>query len=304
MGDEKKKKSRQGKLGGASSVAKRKGGPSDEADLRKKKGKSATKGKKRNDEEADMEEEREISEDDCGIVGDEEADDEVPDNDEDKDELPANDDELPANDDELPANNDELPTNDELPANDEADGHGGIEEEGGRDLTVFFGEVARNDDCDNDEDSGDEWYWEHEKEVPDPLSSDDENEEQSIPSLAYREDVDPEAMLGLGNTFSTAEEFKHTLLRFTLKTRRNIKLYRSNALKLGAKCEDSSCPWRVYCSYEKSKQKLMIKCYVNEHKCEITGHSKFLKCSTIAMLFAERLRLNPNWRMTRIGTGL
>ncbi|XP_013632721.1 PREDICTED: uncharacterized protein LOC106338244 [Brassica oleracea var. oleracea] len=257
MGNEKNKKSRQGKLGGASSVAKRKGGVDDEADVRKKK-KSKT-------DVLDMEEEGEISEDDCGIVGDDEAD-EAPDN-------------------------EEVPNNEEVP--DEANGHGGIEEEGGRDLTVFFGEVARNDDCENDEDSGDEWYWEHEKEVPDPLSSDDENEEQSIPSLAYREDVDPEAMLGLGNTFSTAEEFKHTLLRYTLKTRRNIKLYRSTALKLGAKCEDGSCPWRVYCSYEKSKQKLMIKCYVNEHKCEITGHSKFLKCSTIAMLFAERLRLNP-----------
>ncbi|XP_048630294.1 uncharacterized protein LOC125603078 [Brassica napus] len=226
MGSKKNKKSRQGKLGGASSVAKRKGGVDDEADVP----------------------------------------DEAPDN-------------------------EEVPNNEEVP--DEANGHGGIKEEAGRDLTVSFGEVARNDDCENDEDSGDEWYWEHEKEVPDPLSSDDENEEQSIPSLAYREDVDPEAMLGLGNTFSTAEEFKHTLLRYTLKTRRNIKLYRSTALKLGAKCEDGSCPWRVYCSYEKSKQKLMIKCYVNEHKCEITGHSKFLKCSTIAMLFAERLRLNP-----------
>jgi len=257
MGNEKNKKSRQGKLGGASSVAKRKGGVDDEADVRKKK-KSKT-------DVLDREEEGEISEDDCGVVGDDEAD-EAPDN-------------------------EEVPNNEEVP--DEANGHGGIEEETGRDLTVFFGEVARNDDCENDEYSGDDWYWEHEKEVPDPLSSDDENEEQSIPSLAYREDVDPEAMLGLGNTFSTAEEFKHTLLRYTLKTRRNIKLYRSTALKLGAKCEDGSCPWRVYCSYEKSKQKLMIKCYVNEHKCEITGHSKFLKCSTIAMLFAERLRLNP-----------
>uniref|UniRef100_A0A0D3DVU1 Uncharacterized protein n=1 Tax=Brassica oleracea var. oleracea TaxID=109376 RepID=A0A0D3DVU1_BRAOL len=296
MGNEKNKKSRQGNLGGASSVAKRKGGVvTDEADVCKKK-KSKTD---------DREEKGEISEDDCGIVGDDEAD--------------------------------EAPDNEEVP-DDEADGHGGIDEEGGRDLTVFFGEVARNDDCENAEDIGDEWYWEHEKEVPDPLSSDDENEEQSIPSLAYIEDVDPEAMLGkmwiqrqclesddeneeqsipslayiedvdpeamlgLGNTFSTTEEFKHTLLRYTLKTRRNIKLYRSTSLKLGAKGEDSSCSWRVYCSYEKSKQKLMIKCYVNEHKCEITGHSKFLKCSTIAMLFAERLRLNPKITKHEIAT--
>ncbi|CAN7021655.1 unnamed protein product, partial [Brassica rapa subsp. trilocularis] len=163
---------------------------------------------------------------------------------------------------------DEIPDNKQV-LDDDAGGH--VEEETARDLTVFFGEEARNDDCENDEDTGDEWTWEDEN-VPDPLSSDDENEEQSIPSLDYREDVDPEALLGLGNTFSAAEEFKHTLLRYTLKTRRNIKLYRSTSLKLGVKCadEDSSCPWRVYNSYEKSKQKLMIKVYMSEHECEIT----------------------------------
>lgn len=32
---------------------------------------------------------------------------------------------------------------------------------------------------------------------------------------------------------------------------------------------------------------------MSEYECEITGYSNFLKCSTIAMLFAERLRLNP-----------
>ncbi|KAF3584676.1 hypothetical protein F2Q69_00026999 [Brassica cretica] len=62
MGNEKNKKSRQGKLGGASSVAKRKGGVDDEADVRKKK-----KGKTN---VLDREEEGEISEDDCGLLGD------------------------------------------------------------------------------------------------------------------------------------------------------------------------------------------------------------------------------------------
>ncbi|KAL0795989.1 hypothetical protein Bca101_067366 [Brassica carinata] len=74
MGDENKKKSRQGKLGGASSVAKRKGGVSDdEADV--------CKNKKSKTVVLDREEKGEISEDDCGIVGDDKAD-ETPANDE------------------------------------------------------------------------------------------------------------------------------------------------------------------------------------------------------------------------------
>lgn len=60
----KKKKSGQGNLGGASSVAKRKGGEvADEANVCKKKSKTD-----------DREDEGELSEDDCGVVGDDEVD--------------------------------------------------------------------------------------------------------------------------------------------------------------------------------------------------------------------------------------
>uniref|UniRef100_A0A0D3ACD3 Transposase MuDR plant domain-containing protein n=1 Tax=Brassica oleracea var. oleracea TaxID=109376 RepID=A0A0D3ACD3_BRAOL len=180
---------------------------------------NGTEGKKKKakSDVVDREEEEGISDDKADeVVGDDEADEVV-------------------GGDEA----DEVPDNEQV-LDDDAGGHGGIEEETARDLTVFFGEEARNDDCENDEDTGDEWTWE---------------DEQTLSPL----------------------------------------LKNSNTPFSGAKCadEESSCPWRVYCSYEKSKQKLMIKVYVSEHECEITGHSKFLKCSTIAMLFAERLRLNP-----------
>ncbi|KAL0837223.1 hypothetical protein Bca101_089113 [Brassica carinata] len=39
-----------------------------------------------------------------------------------------------------------IPDNEQV-LDDDAGGHGGIEEETARDLTVFFGEEARNDDC-------------------------------------------------------------------------------------------------------------------------------------------------------------
>ena len=120
-----------------------------------------------------------------------------------------------------------------------------------------------------------------------------------IPAQAYRADTDPAELLQLGKTFSDAEDFKHACLRYTLKTRYNIKYYRSSSLKMGAKCaaemrdDGAPCPWMVYCSYDRRKQKLMVKTYVNDHKCERTGYSKILKRSAIASLFAERLRLNP-----------
>ncbi|XP_033144765.1 uncharacterized protein LOC103860861 [Brassica rapa] len=177
-------------------------------------------------------------------------------------------------------------------------GIGGIEEENCRDLGLLFGDEARNDDCEVDEDEGDDDAWDDDK-IPDPVSSDYENEEEMIPAEAYRADTDPTELLRLGKTFSDAEDFKHTCLRYTLKTRYNIKYYRSSSLKMGAKCaaemrvDEDPCPWMVYCSYDKRKQKLMVKTYVNDHKCEKTGQSRILKRSAIASLFTERLRLNP-----------
>ncbi|XP_013639577.1 PREDICTED: uncharacterized protein LOC106344816 [Brassica oleracea var. oleracea] len=186
-------------------------------------------------------------------------------------------------------------TNDreECPSEDEND-IASIEEENCRDLAPYFGDEARNDDCDVDEDEGDDDAWDDDK-IHDTVSSDDENEEEMIPAQAYRADLDPEELLQLGKTFSEAEDFKHACLRYTLKTRYNIKYYRSSSLKMGAKCaaemrdDEAPCP----CSYDRRKHKLMVKTYVNDHKCEKTGQSKILKRSTIASLFAKRLRLNP-----------
>ncbi|XP_033143570.1 uncharacterized protein LOC103848159 isoform X1 [Brassica rapa] len=186
-------------------------------------------------------------------------------------------------------------------------GIAGIEEENCRDLGLLFGDEARNDDCEVDEDEGDDDAWDDDK-IPDPVSLDDENEEEMRPAQAYRPDIDPEELLQLGKTFSDAEDFKHTCLRYTLKTRYNIKYYRSSSLKMSAKCaaemrdDEDPCPWMVYCSYDKRKQKLMVKTYVNDHKCEKTRHSRILKRSAIASLFAERLRLNPKITAKEIQT--
>ncbi|XP_013583275.1 PREDICTED: uncharacterized protein LOC106292209 [Brassica oleracea var. oleracea] len=177
---------------------------------------------------------------------------------------------------------------------EDENGIAGIEEFGCTNLSLYFGDKAKNDDCEVDEDEGDD-----DDKILDHVSSDDENEEEMIPAQAYREDTDPEELLRLGKTFSDAEDFKHACLRYTLKTRYNIKYYRSSSLKMGAKCaaemrdDEARCPWMVYCSYDRRKQKLMVKTYVNDHKCERTGYSKILKRSAIASLFAERLRLNP-----------
>jgi len=59
------------------------------------------------------------------------------------------------------------------PPSEDENGIAGIEEENNRDLGLYFGDEARNDDCEVDEDEGDDDAWDDDK-IPDPVSSDDD----------------------------------------------------------------------------------------------------------------------------------
>ncbi|XP_013617582.1 PREDICTED: transcription elongation factor SPT5-like [Brassica oleracea var. oleracea] len=204
-------------------------------------------------------EEDDVSEDDCSVVGDDDCD-------------------------GIEDGADEEDEDDQEHDEEEEDVEDEIDEEN------VDEEAARDEGDESDADSGDD-VWDNEK-IPDPLSSDDdEDEEEQISS----DHEDPDKLLALGKTFNSAEDFKLAVLRYSLKTRYGIKLYRSQAMRIGAKCSDTDvpCGWRIYCFYEKRKHKMQVKIYINEHTCVRSGYSKMLKRSTIAWLFVERLRLNP-----------
>lgn len=166
-----------------------------------------------------------------------------------------------------------------------------VEEENCEDLSQHFGDVAREEENVSDGESGDD-IWDDEK-IPDPLSSDKDEEEVERREL-FSNSVDSEELLALGKTFACAADFKLAMLRYSLKTRYDIKMYKSTSRKMGARCSDveSNCPWRIYCSYEPRRHKMQVKVYINEHNCMRSGYSKMLKVSSIAWLFAERLRIN------------
>ncbi|KAG7572036.1 MULE transposase domain [Arabidopsis suecica] len=177
-----------------------------------------------------------------------------------------------------------------------------VEEDANLNIADDFPEAYRADEeAGSDSDTGDD-IWDDEK-IPDPLSSDDEDEVVRVGEEAVCGDEDdPEVLLAIEKTFNSPDDFKRAVLMYSLKTRYNIKLYRSESLMVAAKCcyvneLGVNCPWRVLCSYEKKKHKMQIRIYFNEHICVRSGYTKMLKRSTIAALFEERLRVNP--KMTK-----
>ncbi|XP_023638931.1 uncharacterized protein LOC111830653 [Capsella rubella] len=160
-------------------------------------------------------------------------------------------------------------------------------------LEDSFGVEVGEDDAtgNNSDDSGDD-VWDDEK-IPDPLS-DDDNEYEAERPLSNGDRSD--SLLELHKTFNNADEFKYALLRYSLKTQYDIKMYKSSSNRLGAKCTQhvkDKCPWKVYCAFEKRRNKLMINIYEDDHRCVRSGYTKLLKSGTIGLLYEERLRVNP-----------
>lgn len=167
-----------------------------------------------------------------------------------------------------------------------------------KDISAYFGEAARDDgntnaNDDGYDDSGDDiWNDDH---IPDPLSDDDRDEEEEGRQFNYG----PDEILALGKTFNNAEEFKYAVLKYSLKTQYDIRFYKSSSDRLGAQCtkhDEEKCPWRVYCSFERARNKLLVKVFINTHNCVRSGYTKLLKSGTIAQLYEERLRINPKIR--------
>ncbi|CAE6143253.1 unnamed protein product [Arabidopsis arenosa] len=100
---------------------------------------------------------------------------------------------------------------------DSDDDAAAVEEDMNFNISEDFPEAVRGDEAASDSDSGDD-IWDEDK-IPDPLSSDDEDEDKAREEEAGRGSDDPEVLLELEKTYNSPEDFKLALLMYSLKTR-------------------------------------------------------------------------------------
>ncbi|KAH0853581.1 hypothetical protein HID58_090230, partial [Brassica napus] len=137
----------------------------------------------------------------------------------------------------------------------------------------------------------------YEEQIPDedevyPATDDSSSdEEEQAERLVKRNVLD--GVFSLRQLFSTGEEFKENVIRYILKTRRNVVFDRWEKTKLGARCDEKDCGWRIYCSVENPIGKWMVKTYEDEHQCHPVGRCKQIKSPVIADLFLEDIRRDP-----------
>ena len=144
-------------------------------------------------------------------------------------------------------------------------------------------EMFRNENYEDEILDEDEIY-------PDTENSSDDEEEQAE-RMAKRGELD--GVFSLRQTFHTGEDFKKQVIKYILKTRRNVVYDRWEKTKIGAKCSGKGCRWRIYCSVETPIKQWMVKVYVNTHTCHPTGKCKLIKSPAIAEVMLEKIRKEP-----------
>ncbi|WZZ40591.1 hypothetical protein YC2023_036850 [Brassica napus] len=104
-----------------------------------------------------------------------------------------------------------------------------------------------------------------------------------------------EDKLDVGTSFFSGFEFKEAVLYYALSKGQNIEQSRWDKTKLSFKCAmRGKCKWRVYCAYDESTRKWLVKTRYIYHSCTPNGKCKMLRSPVIARLFLDKLREDDN----------
>ncbi|XP_018468839.2 uncharacterized protein LOC108840512 [Raphanus sativus] len=150
-----------------------------------------------------------------------------------------------------------------------------------------------------------------------PQNSDCEDDERH-----YQRYKKGSGVLTLGQAFDSLAEFKEAVVDYSLKEGFNVKFTRWGSQKSEVRCavvavredsnnsgadvvapvtekdgdgstENQSCPFRIYCSFEKSLGMYLIKTFEDEHSCIPDGYSTAIRDHIIAKLSLNEIRRDP-----------
>ncbi|XP_010450210.1 PREDICTED: uncharacterized protein LOC104732376 [Camelina sativa] len=125
-----------------------------------------------------------------------------------------------------------------------------------------------------------------------PATDDESGDEEAQTERMQRGGL-LDGVFSLKQVFNSGSEFKKNVIKYVLKTRRNVVYDRWEKEKLGAKCKAKGCGWKIYCAVENPIGKWMVKTYDYDHQCHPTGRCEIVKTPVIADLFLEDIRRDP-----------
>ena len=126
-----------------------------------------------------------------------------------------------------------------------------------------------------------------------PATDDSSGDEEEQAERLLRTNL-PDGVFSLKQWYTNGKEFKQSVIRYVLKTRRNVVNDRWENTKQGARCKAKDCEWLIYCVVENPIKKWMVKRFDDKHTCHPVGRYDLIRSPVVANLFLENNRRDPH----------
>jgi hypothetical protein len=104
----------------------------------------------------------------------------------------------------------------------------------------------------------------------------------------------------LGMVFKSKIEFRKTVIKYGLKTYRNIKFMKSEDDRVRAKCAWPGCPWLIYGAISSRCSRFQIITYEDEHHCAPNRVNSLVSAKVIAKRYGHFILANPTWKISNM----
>ncbi|WVZ79281.1 hypothetical protein U9M48_026882 [Paspalum notatum var. saurae] len=97
--------------------------------------------------------------------------------------------------------------------------------------------------------------------------------------------------------FRSSRQFKKALVKYGLKTRRQLLFVKDEANKVRATCSWKGCNWLIYGSKTSRFDWFKVVTFVDEHQCPPRRDNKLVTSNRIAEYYYNEIKDNPTWKV-------
>jgi hypothetical protein len=98
--------------------------------------------------------------------------------------------------------------------------------------------------------------------------------------------------------FKSKTEFRKAVIKYGLKTHRNIQFIKSEDHRVRAKCAWPGCPWLIYGALSSRCSRFQIITYEDEHHCAPNRVNNLVSARVIAKRYEHFILANPTWKIS------
>ena len=102
----------------------------------------------------------------------------------------------------------------------------------------------------------------------------------------------------LGMVFKSKTQFRKAVIKYGLKTYRNIKFIKSEDDRVRAKCAWPGCPWLMYGVVSSRCSRFQVITYSDDHHCAPNRVNSLVSARIIAKRYEHFLLANPTWKIS------